>query len=144
MFYIRVLLATGPATSRNENERSKFVPDIEGLTATGGGDCPELGFTGMLKAFAEEHRYGSPMFVFTNASAKDGNSSNMAEWKGAAARKDVTITFFTDFNGCSSDGIKDYEDIAFDANGKYKPDFIIVLQIYGKKNEKASCFGRDN
>ena len=40
--------------------------------------------------------------------------------------------------------IKDYEEIAFDANGKYKPEFIIVLQIYGKKNEKTSSFGRDN
>ena len=40
--------------------------------------------------------------------------------------------------------IKDYEEIAFDANGKYKPEFIIVLQIYGKKNEKTSSFERDN
>ena len=98
----------------------------------------------MLKAFAEGYRYGSPMFVFTDASAKDGNSSNMAELKGAAARKDATMTFFTDLNGCSSDGIKGHEKIVFDANGKYKPEFIIILQIYGKKNEKASSFGRDN
>ena len=144
MFYIRLLLGTGPVTCRNESELSKFVSDIEGLTATGGGDCPELRFMGMLKAFAEGYRYGSPMFVFTDASAKDGNSSNMAELKGAAARKDATMTFFTDLNGCSSDGIKGHEKIVFDANGKYKPEFIIILQIYGKKNEKASSFGRDH
>ena len=117
-----MLLGTGPVIYRNESERSKFVSDIEGLTVTGGGDCPELAFTGMLKAFDEGPRYGSPMFVFTDASAKDGNSSNMDELKGAAARKDVTITFFTDLHGCSSDGIKDYEEIAFDTNGKCKPE----------------------
>ena len=67
------MLGTGPLTCRNESELSKFVSDIEGLTATGGGDCPELRFMGMLKAFDEGYRYGSPMFVFTDASAKGGN-----------------------------------------------------------------------
>ena len=122
-----MLLGTGPVTYRQESERSKFVSDIEGLTATGGGDCPELAFTGMLKAFDEGPKYGSPMFVFTDASAKDGNSSNMVELKGAASMNGVTITFFTNLHGCSSGGIKDYEEIAFDTNGKRKPELIIVL-----------------
>ena len=122
-----MLLGTGPVTYRKESERSLFVSDIEGLTATGGGDCPELAFTGMLNAFDEGPKYGSPMFVFTDASAKDGNSSNMVEIKGAAGRNGVTITFFTDLNGCSSSGIKDYQDIALNTNGKSKLELKFIL-----------------
>ena len=124
-----VLSGTGPVTYRNKSERSSFVSDIEGLTASGGGDCPELAFKGMLEAFDEGPKYGSPMFVFTDASAKDGTPSNIADLQGAAVFGGVTITFFTNLHGCRSHGIEDYRNIARDTNGKKERfmELIIVM-----------------
>ena len=113
-----MLLGTGPVIYRSESQRSTFLSDIDGLPAIGGGDCPELAFTGMINAFDEGPKYGSPMFVFTDASAKDATPSNIADLQGAAHSNGVTITFFANLRGCSSSGIKDYRNIARDTNGK--------------------------
>ena len=120
-----VSLGTGPVTYRNDSERSLFVSDIDALRASGGGDCPELAFTGMLNALEEGPEYGSPMFVFTDASAKDANSLNKAALKASADLSDITITFFTNLNGCSAtDGIKDFEEIARHTEGKSTSSLI--------------------
>ena len=109
------------------------MSDIEGLTAVGGGDCPELAFKGMLNAFDEGPKYGSPMFVFTDASAKDGTPSNIADLQGAALFGDVTITFFTNLLGCWSraegtwSGIEDYRNIARDTNGKKERFMELII-----------------
>ena len=104
------------------------MSDINGLTATGGGDCPELAFTGMLNAFDEGPKYGSPMFVFTDASAKDGTPSKIADLQGAALFGGVTITFFTNLHGCPRYGIEDYTNIACDTNGK-KESFMELINV---------------
>lgn len=61
-------LATGPVTV--ETSGTKFVQDIENLYASGGGDCPELTFTGILDAMKAEPEPGSPIYVFTDATAR--------------------------------------------------------------------------
>lgn len=97
------------------------MSDIDRLRARGGGDCPELAFAGMLNAINEGPKYGSPMFVFTDASPKDATSSNMASLKAAAESNDATITFFTNLKGCTSGskrGIEDYKEIASYTGGK--------------------------
>ena len=120
-----VSLGTGPVTYRSHSKRSLFVSDIDALRASGGGDCPELAFTGMLNALEEGPEYGSPMFVFTDASAKDANSLNKAALKASADLSDITITFFTNLNGCSAtDGIKDFEEIARHTEGKSTSSLI--------------------
>ena len=93
------------------------MSDIDGLQVFGGGDCQELAFTGMLDALKEGPEYGSPMFVFTGASPKDADSSNKEKLKAMARATDATITFFRNPDGCSPDGIKDYEEIARDSGG---------------------------
>ena len=92
----------------------------------GGGNCPELAFTGMLKAFDEEIEYGSRMFVFTDASAKDADPLKKAALKSIAGDSDVTTTFFTHLGGCSSRGIKDYDEIATYTGGK-KTSYLKLL-----------------
>ena len=121
-----VLLDTGPVLYRSSTERERFASDIDGLTASGGGDCPELAFTGMLKAFDEGIEYESPMFVFTDASGKDVDSLNKAALKSIAGDPNVTITFFTHLGGCSSRGIKDYDEIATCTGGK-KTSYLKLL-----------------
>ena len=98
------------------------MSDIDRLKAYGppNPDCSESTFTGMLNAFCESPAFGSSMFVFTDASAKDANSLNKAKLKGLADVNDATVTFFTHLGGCSSEGIKDYEDTAKQTGGKRK------------------------
>ena len=79
-----------------------------------------VAFYGMLNAFNQGPAFGSSMFVFTDASAKDADSLNKAELKAKAAMIYATITFFTHLGGCSNKGIKDYKEIAKDTGGKGK------------------------
>ena len=92
------------------------MSDIDRLRAHGGGDCPELAFTGMLNAL-DGARYGSPLFVFTDAPAKDADSLNKESLKSLADLTDITITFFTHHDGCATGGIKHYEEIAKHTGG---------------------------
>lgn len=112
------LSVTGPVTYQSEANRTRFVLDIDRLVASGGGDCPELAITGMLNAIDRGPKYGSPLFVFTDASAKDGYASNIASLKTAAELNDVTITFFSNLGGCRDGGIDDYKEIALHTGGK--------------------------
>ena len=68
----------------------------------GGGDCPELAFKGMLEAYKANPLSGSPMFVFTDASASDDTPENIAKLKAEAAQHDSVITFFTNQVMCGS------------------------------------------
>lgn len=62
-----------------------FKNAISALSASGGGDCPELAFTGMEQAIASSDD-GAELFVFTDASAKDSakelNVKSLAKTKG--------------------------------------------------------------
>jgi hypothetical protein len=72
-----------------------FVDAISKLKATGGGDCPELTMQGILDALNEGPDWGSPLYVFTDASAKDATPENIDEVKLLAKYLGVTINFFT-------------------------------------------------
>lgn len=62
-------LGIGP-TKMFEDGR-KMISALNKLRAHGGGDYPELTFTGMQRALEMAPQEGSPMFVFTDATAKD-------------------------------------------------------------------------
>ena len=91
------LLETGPVTYKSSAERNQFVTAIERLHAHHGGDCPELTFKGILDAMAESPNYGSPLYVFTDATAKDYSEENMTEVLSFADSdvNGITINFFT-------------------------------------------------
>ena len=80
---------------KDETEQVQFVQAINDLTAEGGGDCPEYTFTGILRAIYEAPRWGSPMYVFTDAYPKDATDSNVDEVEALAADYGLTINFFT-------------------------------------------------
>ena len=71
-----------------------FVKAIQALTANGGGDCPELTFQGLLNALYDSPRWGSPMYVFTDATAKDATADKIDEVEYLAEQDGVTINFF--------------------------------------------------
>jgi hypothetical protein len=73
---------TGPVTTTEDP--NQFIAAINGLTAGGGGDCPELSMSGMLNAESASDE-GGDLFMFTDADSKDaglaGNVSGLAETK---------------------------------------------------------------
>lgn len=86
---------TGPVTYKSDTERTQFVSAIDALHAHGGGDCPELTFKGILDGMAESPNYGSPLYVFTDATAKDATDDNIIEALEFADLNGITINFFT-------------------------------------------------
>ena len=71
---------TGPVTYKSETEGRQFENAINALQAHGGGDCPELTFRGILDGFAESPQYGSPLYVFTDATAKDATTITLLKY----------------------------------------------------------------
>lgn len=105
----------------SSDQKEEFAKAIGQLPSEGGGDCPEKSVTGMLNALGKEPKYGSPMFVFTDASAKDDGRSHLEALKSAASLHGTTITFFTRRQGCfgeQSKGIRSYQEIATHTSGK--------------------------
>ena len=82
---------------KDEIEAGEFVRAINYLTPHGGGDCPELTFTGMLEALYQDPKWGSPMYVFTDAGPKDATDEMIEEVKHLASPEEygVTMNFFT-------------------------------------------------
>ncbi len=75
-----------------------FKSAINGLGASGGGDCPEKSMTGMLQALGASDPGGS-LFMFTDADAKDSDLAGRVE--ALAASKDIKIYPMV-FGSCSS------------------------------------------
>ena len=101
----------GPITYKNDSDKAEFVTAIDSLRVYGGRDCPELSFTGMLEAYRANPQLGSPMFVFTDASAKDDTAENMVKLKATASQYGSSINFFTNHIGCG--GSKGALDLSF-------------------------------
>ena len=113
MFFFGI--GTGPLTRKDEGEGAEFLKALQALTAHGGGDCPELAFTGMVNALEAGPQPGSSMFVFTDASAKDADKD--VSVISDAQDLDVKINFFTT-NGCGSPGsLKPFYDVARKTDG---------------------------
>ncbi|XP_065657087.1 uncharacterized protein LOC136082288 [Hydra vulgaris] len=110
----------GPVVYKSEMQRAEVIDEITKLSVYGGGDCPELAFGGMLNAFNKGPQFSSPMFVFTDASAKDDSRSNIDALKGVASSYSSPITFFANLNGCGS-GIDSFKEIAAYTSGQIFP-----------------------
>ena len=84
---------TSRAIFRYQTQSAEFVQAIRTLSAHSGGDCEELAFGGMLRALDKEPRSGSPMYVFTDASAKDASDENIRRVKALADTYGLVINF---------------------------------------------------
>ena len=89
---------------------NEFSSKIKNLKPHGGGDCPELAFTGMHDAlttgFAQEK---SPLYVFTDATAKDSYKYDLV--KVAANTLRSSVYFFTT-GLCGKSKYGPYDDLA--------------------------------
>ena len=71
----------------------------------------------MVEAFNAGPRFGSPMFVFTDANAKDATIDNINAVKVAAYSAGATINFFGKTESCGKD-IKEFHDVASFTSGQ--------------------------
>lgn len=86
---------TGPVTYKEDGQGSQFISAIKKLKAHAGGDCPELTFEGMRNAIDQSPQYGSPLYVFTDATAKDYNPDKLTTLLEIAEDNGITLNFFT-------------------------------------------------
>ncbi|XP_031568697.1 uncharacterized protein LOC116303312 [Actinia tenebrosa] len=91
---------TGAVVFEENTNAAGFVKAISNLRASGGGDCPELTMTGILNAIYEGPDPGSPLYVFTDASAKDATDKNIRDVITMAKYEDITINFYTTGSLC--------------------------------------------
>jgi len=109
----------GPVRKFDHASRSSFESAINGLTARGGGDCPELTFHGIIDAIkVGEPLPGSPMYVFTDAPPKALGDYNRDNAIGYALDYMMPVHFFFSTKGCGSPGSNaDYKAIMEDTGG---------------------------
>src|SRR6185295_4544691 len=74
-----------------------FLAAVNGLSASGGGDCPELSQTGLLRAVAASQN-DARLYLFTDASSKDASLAGSVI--AAAQAKQIQITPLL-FGSCS-------------------------------------------
>ena len=63
------------STGGHFEDKGKFLKAVGALRADGGGDCPEMAIGGMENVFSHSTVENSPVFVITDAAAKDFKSS---------------------------------------------------------------------
>ena len=115
------ILEMGGIIHREQDQVNKFIADIGDLVARGGGDCPEYALDGMLEAISEGPEYGSPLFVFTDASPKDGSENDVDMVLAAAEEWGVTINFFAE-ESCQNppeSTFETYKELASETGGSY-------------------------
>ena len=104
--------------ANNLTELAELKQAVNALRATGGGDCPELGMTGILNALSLANPV-SNVIVLTDASPKDENKKE--EVISEATQKENSIHFFLSRDGCGN--FTPYLDVA------RKTDGIVVNRI---------------
>jgi hypothetical protein len=87
----------GPPTATSD--ASAFESAVNSLTAEGGGDCPELSFSGLLQAIAASDP-GSTLYLYTDADAKDDDLESNVDT--AAAAKGIKVVFAL-FGDCTDE-----------------------------------------
>lgn len=132
----------GPVTTKKAGEGKEFVKAIEDLFATGGDDCPELAFKGIMNALNGGVKNNSPLFVFTDATAKDEDQLDAA--KAMAKGKRASVYFFTT-GLCGQASYKPFEELASDSCGqmfeipKSSNDLAKMSSITKSLLRRASC-----
>lgn len=108
-------IETGPVTKKKPGEGAEFVNAIKALRPNGGGDCPELAFSGIINALNGGAQPNSPLYVFTDATAKDEDKFDIA--KVTTLTKGASVYFFTT-GLCGRASYKLFEDLASESCGQ--------------------------
>ena len=103
-----------------ENEVSRLISHVNGISATGGEDCPEFTFDGMISALYQDPRWGSPLFVFTDAPPKDADGDSREALNRLAEELGATVNFFVSKRHCGSASQQQpFKDVVEAHGGQY-------------------------
>ena len=86
--------ATGPVSYCNSSQKSTFRDLIGKLRVHGGGDCKEMAIEGIQNIFTISIHSQSPIYVFTDAGAKDASEENVEMLMIMAENYQTSINFF--------------------------------------------------
>ena len=99
---------------------SELTAHVDRISATGGGDCPEYSFDGMINALYEDPRWGSPLYVFTDAPPKDSDEDSKETLRVLAEDLGVTVNFFVTKSFCPSGHLlQPFKDVVEAHGGQY-------------------------
>ena len=118
----------------NTTEKSQLLSDVNALYAHGGGDCPELGMTGIRNALSLSEQ-GGQLILLTDASAKDGSLTDQVIEE--ANNLDVIVHFmYSHSSGCGSG--YPYYDRVKDATGGFRLDDLnrfedLAMQLQNRR-----------
>lgn len=108
-------IGVGPPVRAAPREGEIFVKAIEAIRESGGGDCAEKAFSGIIEALNAGVEANSPLYVFTDATAKDEYKREMA--KQAVMGKGASVYFFTT-ELCGKDSYEPFENLALESCGQ--------------------------
>lgn len=129
---------SGRAIKLETGKNNEFIRRIELLRASGGGDCPEMTFKGIIEALKKGPENDSPLYVFTDAPPKDANKANIEDATIRAKGAGINIYFFATI-GCGDPGsVKPFHDLARDTCGQ-----VFVLPKHGYDLSKMKKVAKD-
>lgn len=92
----------GPVTYMDKSQRNEFVSVVNSVDVDDGGDCDEMAISGIYEIYGNGIKMESPIYVLTDAGAKDAAEENLD------ALKAMVDTFGTPINFFLSNVGKDY------------------------------------
>ena len=84
----------GPVTYMDKKEKYDFLDLVSKVVEAGGGDCDELAINGIRDIFASPLQYRSPIYVLTDAGAKDATEEHLDAVKEMIINYKTPINFF--------------------------------------------------
>ena len=103
-----------------DDQVNQLVSHVDGINVKDGGDCPEFTFDGMISALFQDPRWGSPLYVFTDASPKDADGDSKEVLRVLAEDLGVTVNFFVSRNPCGDeDQQQPFKDVVEAHGGLY-------------------------
>lgn len=140
-------LETGPIKRMEAGKGAEFIKAIAALSAHGGGDCPELTFRGIIDALNEGVQDDSPLYVFTDATAKDATPENIELARVMAMSKRSSVYFFAT-GLCGKSKYEPFEYLATETCGqifelpKHSSDLSKMSKISKGLLGGSSCASR--
>ena len=83
----------------DHTQTAQFHALVNNVDVDGGGDCDELALTGIKEIYSSPLQYQSPIYVLTDAGAKDGTDDNVETLKDMIDAYQSPINFFLSNTG---------------------------------------------
>ena len=113
---------------------NELLAHVDGVKVSGGGDCPEFTFDGMISSFSPDPRWGSPLYVITDAPPRDADKKIIAALEVLARDLGITINFFAGKTFCGDEAEQQpFKDLVEKCGGQY-------LRLDSKELTKMASF----